>query len=116
MNSTLDNKVPFLMPYATSYGLPVIPGGDQIQASGASGILVNKSSKIQIIETVVNTNIFYTVPSGKTFYIKSYPSNGLNIDGVTILNNSNNEILVAPSGSVVNYPQNTNVLITGYLK
>lgn len=105
-------------PYTYSHGLPVISEGTQIslQCGFLSGVLVNKNLDVQIIDVILTGSTSYIVPSGKTFYIKSFDIylkvNGVNMGAFQ----STEQMLIVPSGTVLTICCSQTQRVTGYLK
>ena len=105
--------------YTYSHGQPVIPEGTTLQITCGdfiSGILVNKNPYIQIIDVGLTGATTYTVPSGKTLFIKSFDTylrvNGLNPGSVL----PNEQMLIVPGGTVISVCCSQTQRITGYLR
>ncbi len=111
-------------------GQSVFPPGTILTGSGVviAGVLVNPRPDIQIVNVSVNSlGGTYTVPSGKTLYIKSVTNSYVlygSIGGVNYnidITSPFNEPLIVPSGTVL-YTQvpsggtYTTCSFTGYLK
>lgn len=114
-----------------NFGLDVFPSAT-ILSNGSGGyimgILVNATTDIQIVNSVISTGSGYTVPAGKTFYLKSV-NNGnyltVTISGITYNTpvnsvDHNAQPLIFPAGSIINTALSsgspTSTSMTGYLK
>ena len=104
--------------YTFDYGLPLIPGGTVLTGLyGVSGILVDATNEIQVVDVQVSTTINYIVPPGKNLYIKSFYSYFFRFDANIWQTYTGGEILIFPSGTVVSGTSSTPVYhLTGYLK
>jgi hypothetical protein len=112
----------FTLSGGNSLGLPVIPENTpiniQTSTGFANGVLVNKNPYIQIVDVELTTTISYTVPSGKTFYLKSINySDYLSVNGIAIGTSvlPSEQMLVLPSGTILASTL-VNNRITGYLR
>ena len=117
--------------YVLTNGYAVYPAGTTLSLTYhhlLSGILVNQIAGVQIVVTQVSATTTYTVPTGKTFYLKSYENltyNGVETyradipgTGGMYTGNTNEitEVVIFPAGTVL-YSVSANLTeITGYLK
>ena len=108
-----------------SFGLAVFPPGTQVSIYQALyGILVKRTPNIQIVNaTITNPGLTYTVPSGKTLFIKSFSSGfatqvtiGGIVNSLSIGTNNNDEPIILPAGAIISNGNTGSSFFTGYLK
>mgnify|MGYP006074073655 FL=1 len=122
-NNTMNINGVDIQTYEGELHLPLVANsGDIISPTystiNINGILVNESSNLQAISTILYSGTSYTVPFGKRLYItaKYGGNNIMNINGIDIQSYESNfhQHIIANAGDVVAPTYNT-ININGYL-
>lgn len=111
--------------HPTTPNMPVIPPGAQIENCFCTAILIDAQTEIEAVIVDLNSAAGYTVPAGKSFFVKSGIPNSL--PGMLIINGHEMEffrpnltrgshIITLPENAIIQRPQlYSELVLTGFL-
>ena len=111
--------------HPTTPNMPILPPGTEIKNCNCTALLIDTQPELEAVVMDLNSTGGYTVPAGKTLYIKSGIPNSL--PGLLILNGEEMEFLrpnLTRGSQMITLPENTTIqkpnlydemTLTGYL-